>query len=334
MKLDVLDYDLPPELIAQEPLADRSASRMLVLHRSSGQLEHRSFRDFPSYMRPGDLLVLNDTRVTAVRLQGHRPTGGGVEVLLMKEIEPNTYDAVVRPAKRLRPGATVEFGDGLAAEVVAVIGEMTRSLHFPEGSQTEIRRQGSVPLPPYIHQKLENPDRYQTVYSRAGGSAAAPTAGLHFTPEIFAELEAGGVELARVTLDVGLDTFRPMSVEDSADHPMHGERCAVSVETAGRVNACKGRVIAVGTTSVRTLESFAIGSGDVRTGEHVTDILIQPGYSFQIVNGMLTNFHMPRTTMLLMLAALSSVDSVKMAYAEAVQHQYRFLSFGDCMLIV
>lgn len=334
MKIHDLDYDLPPELIAQEPLADRAASRMLVVDRSTGALQHRRFRDLGEYLRPGDLLVMNDTRVTAVRMMGTRPSGGAVEALLLKETEPDLFQAVVRPAKRLRLGSVIEFGNGLQATVTDAPSDMTRVLRFPPGSQAEIQRRGSVPLPPYIQAKLDDPSRYQTVYSKNGGSAAAPTAGLHFTPEVLQRLSAMGVETATVTLDVGLDTFRPMTVDDADQHPMHGEICRVSAETAEKVNGCRGRVVAVGTTTVRTLESFATRPGRVAAGEHTTHMLIQPGYEFQIVNGMLTNFHMPRTTMLLMLSAMASVASIRSAYVEAVRLQYRFLSFGDCMLIL
>lgn len=334
MNVDELDYHLPPELIAQEPLADRAASRMLHLDRLTGAVDHRVFRDFPQFLNEGDLLVMNDTRVTAVRLNGQRPTGGSVEALLLKQLQPDLYEAVVKPAKRLKVGSTVSFGEGLTATVTEAPSEMTRLLQFPPGSHEEVHRRGSVPLPPYIQRALADPSRYQTVYSRTGGSAAAPTAGLHFTEEVLDALSQKGVRTAHVTLDVGLDTFRPMAVGDTNDHPMHGETCRISPETAEAVNSCTGRVLAVGTTTVRTLESFADRAGRVRAGSHVTHLLIQPGYQFQVVHGMLTNFHMPRTTMLLMLSALASLPSVRSAYEEAVRHQYRFLSFGDCMLIL
>lgn len=334
MRLEDLDYDLPERLVAQTPLADRAGSRLLVLDRNSGRTQHRRFVDVPELLRPGDLLVMNDTRVTALRLLGRRGSGGKVEALLLQGRD-GVFEALMKPAARLRAGESIDFGE-IEAVVLGDLGEGRKRLDLRcEGSIAEaLARVGQVPLPPYIHGRLEDPERYQTVLARAPGSAAAPTAGLHFTPELLAELDRRGVGLATVTLDVSVDTFRPVTSEDPTRHPMHGERCRVSPEAAERINGRNGRLIAVGTTSVRTLESFADASGQVHPGERVADLLISPGYPFRAVDGMFTNFHLPRTTMLMMISALAGLDAVKRAYHEAVAHEYRFLSFGDSMLIV
>lgn len=346
-RLSDYDYFLPESAIAQTPLADRSASRLLILNRRTGAVQHKAFREVVEILLPGDLLVLNDTRVTALRLFGTKsrtsppgalPTGlerGKVEALLLGEESPATYTALLKPGKRLRPGDRIEFEGGLAASVLDGDDDGVRRIHF-EGSavQSDIARVGQTPIPPYIHTRLEEPERYQTVYAATGGSAAAPTAGLHFTDEILRALEAKGVRLAMVTLDVGIDTFRPVQYEDLSEHRMHGERCAIPERTAQAIADCKGRIIAVGTTAVRTLESFATGRRQVESGEKRTSIFIRPGYEFQVIDGMFTNFHMPRTTMLMMISALASRESVFNAYDEAVREGYRFLSFGDSMLIV
>jgi S-adenosylmethionine:tRNA ribosyltransferase-isomerase len=333
-RLSDYTYELPEELIAQTPLEDRAASRLLVLHKAKGR-EHRQFRDILDILLPGDLLVMNDTRVSAVRLFGRKLTGGAVEALLLRELHPGCFEAMVKPAKSLRLGVEIEF-DGLRAEVVDVLEPGLRLLRFQPRPELHerLREVGLTPLPPYIHERLKDAQRYQTVYASQEGSAAAPTAGLHFTPEMLAALEAKGVETATVTLDVSIDTFRPVQVENLAEHVMHGERCSVPELTAHKIESCQGRVIAVGTTTVRTLETFAIGKRQVRAGQTVSKLFIRPGFEFQIIDGMFTNFHLPGTTMMLMISALAGRESVLAAYDEAVSLKYRFLSFGDSMLII
>ncbi|GMV89051.1 MAG: S-adenosylmethionine:tRNA ribosyltransferase-isomerase [Chthonomonas sp.] len=337
--VSAFDYDLPEDLIAQEPLPNRSDSRLLVLRKETGQIEHRRFFEVGDLLQPGDLLVVNDTRVTARRLFGHRPTGAKCEVLVLDTPEPRGDEwvarAIVKPAKRLRPGDTILFADDLKACVADAEEGGFRTLRF-EGPHVlaALERHGFVPLPPYIARSTRDDARYQTVYARHGGSAAAPTAGLHFTDDILAQLRAKGVAVARVTLDVGLDTFRPFAAERLTDHPMHGERCRIGPETVQAIEQAKGRIIAVGTTSVRTLESFATSRRRVAAGEMVSKLFISPGFEFQVVDGMFTNFHMPRTTMLAMLAAMMGRDRLMAAYEEAVRRRYRFLSFGDGMVII
>lgn len=339
LPVSAFDYDLPEELIAQEPLPNRSDSRLLVLRKDSGQIEHRRFFEVGDLLHPGDLLVVNDTRVTARRLFGHRPTGAKCEVLLLDEPKPegDTWvgRAIVKPAKRLRIGESIVFAADLSATVEDAHEGGFRTLRFA-GSDVPgaVSRHGFVPLPPYIAGETQDDTRYQTVYACHGGSAAAPTAGLHFTDDLLAQLRAKGISVARVTLDVGLDTFRPISSERLTDHPMHGERCRIGPETVQAIAGAKGRIIAVGTTSVRTLESFASGPRRVAAGEQVSRLFISPGYRFHVVDGMFTNFHMPRTTMLAMLAAMVGRERLMAAYAEAVRHRYRFLSFGDGMVII
>lgn len=335
-RLSDYDYHLPEERIAQTPLEDRAASRLLYLHRDTGAVEHRMFREVTEILRPGDLLVLNDTRVSALRLEGRKPTGGAVEALLLHERGPGLYEALVRPGRRLHPGARIEFGEGLGAEVERETEDGARLLRFDPVPDLRARLAavGHVPLPPYIHAALADAERYQTVYSREAGSAAAPTAGLHFTPEILAALAEKGVRAARVTLHVGIDTFRPVMNEDLSLHQMHGEECEVPPETAEAIARCEGRVVAVGTTTVRTLETFARGRRQVEAGRTVSRIFIRPGYDFRVVDGMFTNFHLPKTTMLMMISALARREWILDAYAEAVEKSYRFLSFGDSMLIV
>ena len=334
MRLSEFDYELPDELIAQVPLADRAESRLLHLDKGTGAITHLRFRDVYSLLEPGDLLVMNNTRVTARRLFGKLDTGGVAEVLLLERLERGKYRALTKPAKKLYEGRVVTFEGGLTGKVVGRGEGGVRAIQFlEEGSDETVERIGLTPLPPYIQSALSDPERYQTVYAEAEGSAAAPTAGLHFTKEIIEGLNAKGIDIAMVTLDVSIDTFRPVAVDDVEEHVMHGERCSVSAETAVKVNECRGRVIAVGTTTVRTLESFAISKGKVQPGEMVSKMFIKPGYGFKVVDGMFTNFHMPRTTMLLMISALAGVEPVKQAYQEAVRERYRFLSFGDSMLI-
>lgn len=335
-RLSDYSYDLPEELIAQTPLADRAASRLLHLERATGIVHHRKFRDAVDLLREGDLLVLNDTRVDAVRLYGHKETGGAVEALLLREEAPERYEALVRPGKRLKVGARAIFPGDLVAHVEEERPEGRKLLRFEARPDLKDRlaEHGLAPLPPYIHTPLHDRERYQTVYAAHAGSAAAPTAGLHFTPEILETLRKRGVQTTHVTLHVGLDTFRPMTAEDPSQHPIHGERCGISQDSASKIIESSGRIIAVGTTSVRTLETFAVGDRRVETGERLSTLFIRPGYRFRIVDGMFTNFHMPHTTMLMMLSALAGREAVMGAYAEAVQERYRFLSFGDSMLIL
>jgi S-adenosylmethionine:tRNA ribosyltransferase-isomerase len=335
-RLSDYDFDLPPELIAQEPLRDRAASRLLHLDRNSGEVSHRVFRDCVNLLQSGDVLVLNNTRVSALRLLGEKPNGGAVEFLLLTEFADGAFEALVRPGKSLRPGARARFGESLEAEIEGDLGQGRRKVRFSSTGdlRAEIDRAGMVPLPPYIVKSLQDPERYQTVYGVVPGSSAAPTAGLHFTREVLEQLQAKGVVTAWVTLHVGIDTFRPVLTEDVRSHVMHGEWCEVPVVTANKVNTSRGRVIAVGTTSVRTLESFAVGNRTVEPGAKVSDIYVVPGFDFQVVDGMFTNFHMPKTTMMLMISALAGRDAVMAAYRQAIAEGYRFLSFGDSMLIL
>lgn len=335
MRLEDLDYDLPPELIAQQPIEDRAGSRMLHLDRSTGAVHHRAFRDCVDLLRPGDLLVLNDTRVSAARLYATKPTGGKVEVLVLRDLGSGEYEALAKPAKTLREETLLDFGAGLFGSVAKNLGEGLIRIRFDSAPKLAeaMSHSASVPLPSYIRSGIDDPRRYQTVYAAAPGSAAAPTAGLHFTDALLKTIQAKGVRLATVTLDVGLDTFRPMATSPEI-HPMHGERCELSSATAEAIAECSGRIVAVGTTTVRTIESFAVGPRRVEPGNHVTKMLISPGYRFKVVDGMFTNFHLPRTTMLLMLWALAGADAVRAAYREAVHEKYRFLSFGDSMLIL
>lgn len=335
-RLSDYDYFLPEDRIAQVPLADRAASKLLTLDRRTGRIEHRTFRDIARILKPGDLLVLNDTRVTARRIFGRKPTGAEVEFLLVREMAAGAFEAMVRPGRRLKPGARVNIEDGL----VAIVGPETtpplREVQFSDSADLPARleRLGHVPLPPYITKELADPERYQTVYATTGGSAAAPTAGLHFTPELLAELRQGGIQAAAVTLDVSLDTFRPVEAENLDDHSMHGETATVPPETARAIQNCPGRIVAVGTTVVRTLESFAEGHRQVRTGTQSTKLFIRPGYEFQVVDAMLTNFHLPKTSMMVLVSAMAERERVMSAYAEALAHGYRFLSFGDSMLVI
>lgn len=335
--LQPFDYNLPEELIAQEPLAIRSDSRLLALDRFKGSVRHMRFHQVTELLRPGDLLVLNNTKVTALRLYGHKETGARVEALLMSNAEaPGTFIALMRPGKRLRPGDNLTFEEGVKGTILENRGEGKMLLHLQsdgEPLESALERIGLAPLPPYIHAPLHDRGRYQTVYATEGGSSAAPTAGLHFTSELFNQLDNMGVQRAFVTLSVGLDTFRPVEADRLDDHPMHGEWCSVSPETAEAIQNCQGRVIAVGTTSVRTLETHAVGPRQVLPGAKVSKLFIRPGFEFQIIDGMITNFHMPRTTMLLMLAALCGTEPLMNAYQEAISQKYRFLSFGDSMYI-
>ncbi len=333
-------FDLPPNLIAQTPILRRDQSRLLTLDRKTGEIGHKHFHQLPSLLRPGDCLVLNDSRVLPARLIGRRePSGGAVEVMLLSDKGEKTWECLVRPGRKLREGAQVTFGDGaLKATITAVLenGNRLVSFHY-EGIFLELlERLGKMPLPPYIREELSDQERYQTVYSRALGSAAAPTAGLHFTPALLEEIQALGVKLAYVTLHVGLGTFRPVKVEDPLKHEMHSEYCTMPQETARVINETKaqgGRVICVGTTSCRTLESFADGEGRVAPGSRDTNIFIYPGYRFRAMDALITNFHLPESTLIMLVSAFSTREQVLRAYGEAVAQEYRFFSFGDSMMV-
>jgi S-adenosylmethionine:tRNA ribosyltransferase-isomerase len=334
-RLGDYDYALPESLIAQSPREDRASSRLMVLPRHAGPPVHAQFRNVAGFLREGDTLVLNESRVSARRIWATKPSGGRVEVLLMHAVGPLAFEAMLRPARRAPVGTRLELGPGMAATVGPGDGPLRRLTFEPTPDLTEkLAHLGEVPLPPYIVEKLADEERYQTVYAAAAGSAAAPTAGLHFTPEILAELQSAGVRLAKVCLHVGIDTFRPVEVENLAEHRMHGETCVISDSAAETINTAPHRILAVGTTSVRTLESMAVGPRRVRAGELRTHLFIRPPYAFQIVDGMFTNFHLPRTTLLAMVAAMTGRERLLAAYAEAVAHGYRFLSFGDAMLVV
>ena len=333
-------YDLPPELIAQTPIARRDASRLLTLNKETGETEHHHFYDLPSFLRPGDCLVLNDSRVLPARLIGHRvPTGGACEVVLLIDRGENTWECLVRPGKKLREGAVISFGEGeLTGQIAQVLDNGNRLIRFSyEGIFLEIlERLGKMPLPPYIKEELQDSERYQTVYSKEIGSAAAPTAGLHFTPELLEKIQAMGVAVCYVTLHVGLGTFRPVKAEEITDHQMHSEYCVISDETAQIINRTKaagGRVICVGTTSCRTIESWAGEGGTMQASAGWTNIFIYPGYRFKVLDGLVTNFHLPESTLIMLVSALAGREHVLAAYEEAVREKYRFFSFGDAMFI-
>ena len=335
------DFNLPKELIAQTPLTDRAASRLLVLHRQSGEYEHKTFRNIKDYLQPGDCLVLNNTKVIPARLTGIKAdTGAVIEVLLLKRKSDDVWETLVKPGKKARPGAVISFGDGLIIGTVLEIGEEgNRLIRFSyEGIWEEaLDRLGEMPLPPYITQKLEDRNRYQTVYAKYEGSAAAPTAGLHFTNELLQELEDSGIILAYVTLHVGLGTFRPVKTENLLEHHMHSESYEITEEAAEKINHAKQaghRVICVGTTSCRTIESAADENGVLKACHGDTDIFIYPGYRFQILDALITNFHLPESTLIMLVSALAGREQVLAAYQEAVKERYRFFSFGDAMLII
>ena len=339
MKTSDFYYDLPRELIAQTPLEKRDDSRLMLLDKTTGRTEHRRFYELPGLLREGDCLVLNDSRVLPARLFGRRPTGGAVEVLLLTDKGERGWECLVRPGKKARPGDRLLFGDGqLEAEIVEVLDGGNRLIRFDyQGIFLEtLERLGRMPLPPYIHEELRDAERYQTVYSREPGSAAAPTAGLHFTPELLDEIRARGIETAFVTLHVGLGTFRPVKEEDVENHDMHAEFCMIPEAAARAVNAAKergGRVVCVGTTSLRTVESFADERGFLKPTSGWTDIFIYPGYRFKCVDALITNFHLPESTLVMLVSALAGREHVLNAYAEAVREKYRFFSFGDAMFI-
>lgn len=334
-------YDLPQELIAQDPLADRASSRLLVLGKEDGSIRHETFRDVTKYLRPGDCLVLNNTRVIPARLFGEREdTGATIELLLLKRKENDTWETLVKPGKKARTGAKIVFGGGLlAGEITDVLPDGNRLIRFSyEGIFEEILdRLGQMPLPPYITHVLEDKNRYQTVYAKHDGSAAAPTAGLHFTPELLDEIRGMGVNIAEVTLHVGLGTFRPVKVAQVSDHHMHSEFYEIGADAAALINETRragGRVIAVGTTSCRTLESAADENGFLQEKSGWTDIFIYPGYSFRAIDALITNFHLPESTLVMLVSALAGREHVMHAYEEAIRERYRFFSFGDAMLIL
>ena len=340
MKTSDFYYDLPEELIAQDPLEDRSSSRLMVLDRESGNISHHIFKDIIDYLNPEDCLVINDTKVIPARLYGVKEdTGAHIEILLLKRRENDVWETLVRPGKKAKPGTRLTFGDRrLKAEVIDVVEEGNRLIHFEyEGIFEEILDQlGEMPLPPYITHKLQDKNRYQTVYAKHEGSAAAPTAGLHFTPELLAAIEAKGIRIARVTLHVGLGTFRPVKVEDVTQHHMHSEYYQVTQEAADIINDTKkrgGRVIAVGTTSTRTLESVADEDGTMHAAGGWTEIFNYPGYKFKCIDALITNFHLPESTLLMLVSALAGKEHIMHAYETAVQERYRFFSFGDAMFI-
>ncbi len=333
-------FDLPEELIAQDPLEDRSSSRLLVLDQKTGEVEHKVFRDIVEYLNPGDCLVLNDTRVLPARLIGEKiGTDAKIEVLLLKRKEKDLWEVLVKPGKKAKPGARISFGGGLlVGEIEAVVEEGNRLIRFEyEGIFEEILDQlGQMPLPPYITHQLEDKERYQTVYAKHNGSAAAPTAGLHFTKDLMAEIEAKGIKIAYVTLHVGLGTFRPVKADNILDHTMHSEFYMVDEAEAEKINETKkngGKVICVGTTSCRTVESAAGEDGLMKAGSGWTSIFIYPGYQFKILDRLITNFHLPESTLVMLVSALAGRESVLHAYKEAIKERYRFFSFGDAMLL-
>ena len=340
MKTSDFYYDLPSELIAQTPLDRRDGSRLLTLNKETGETAHMHFFDLPKLLRPGDCLVLNDSRVLPARLLGRRePGGGAAEVLLLIDRGDKVWECLVRPGRKMKPGARLSFGGGLlTAEVLEEVEGGNRLIRFDyEGIFLEILEQlGKMPLPPYIKEELNDPERYQTVYSREVGSAAAPTAGLHFTRELLDQVEAMGVRLAYVTLHVGLGTFRPVKEEEITDHEMHAEYCMISQETADVINQTKrsgGRVICVGTTSCRTVESWAAEDGTMKESAGWTSIYIYPGYRFKVLDCLITNFHLPESTLVMLVSALAGREHILAAYQEAVEERYRFFSFGDAMFI-
>ena len=341
MKTSDFYYDLPKELIAQDPLEDRSSSRLLHLSMKDGSMEHRHFTDILDYLNEGDCLVINDTRVIPARLYGHKEeTGALIEILLLKRRENDFWECLVKPGKKARPGSKITFGDGiLKGEIIDIVDEGNRLIQFHyDGIFEEILDQlGEMPLPPYITHKLKDKNRYQTVYAKNDGSAAAPTAGLHFTKELLEQVKAKGVKIAHVTLHVGLGTFRPVKVDDVEQHHMHSEFYMVEEDQAKLINDTKkagGRVISVGTTSCRTLESATGEDGILLAGSGWTEIFIYPGYRFKMIDGLITNFHLPESTLMMLVSALAGKENIMAAYEEAVRQKYRFFSFGDAMLIL
>lgn len=333
-------YDLPQELIAQDPLKDRASSRLMVLDKETGEMRHKIFRDIVDYLNPGDCLVLNNTKVIPARLLGNKAeTNAGIEVLLLKRREHNIWETLVKPGKKARPGTKIIFGEGLLiGEVLDIVEEGNRLIQFDYTGIFEevLDKLGQMPLPPYITHPLQDKNRYQTVYAKYEGSAAAPTAGLHFTRELLGQIEQMGVSIASVTLHVGLGTFRPVKVENILEHHMHSEYYQIDKEAADKINRAKkngGRIICVGTTSCRTLESAADENGIIKECSGWTEIFIYPGYRFKILDGLITNFHLPESTLLMLVSALAGREKILAAYQEAVKEKYRFFSFGDAMYI-
>ena len=333
-------YDLPEELIAQDPLLDRSSSRLMHLDKKTGEIQHTDFKHIVNYLKPGDCLVINDTRVIPARLYGSKVgTDAGIEILLLKRKENNIWETLVKPGKKAKPGTKISFGDGLLiGEVLDIVEEGNRLIQFTyDGIFEEILNQlGEMPLPPYITHKLQDKERYQTVYAKNEGSAAAPTAGLHFTKELLQQIQDMGVKIAHVTLHVGLGTFRPVKVDDVENHHMHSEFYVVEEDQAKLINDTKkngGRVISVGTTSCRTLESATDENGILQAKSGWTEIFIYPGYKFKMIDALITNFHLPESTLLMLVSALAGKEHIMKAYEEAVKERYRFFSFGDAMLI-
>ncbi len=334
-------YDLPKELIAQEPASPRDAARLMVLHRDSDTIEHRIFHDLPEYLMPGDLLVVNNSKVLPARIVGvKQPTGAVCELLLLRQVKGDQWECLAKPGKRMHPGNVITFGDGtLTATVDETMEDGNKLVTFRYDTETlyeKLDAFGKMPLPPYIKAELQDPERYQAVYSREAGSAAAPTAGLHFTPELLEQVRAMGVKTCFVTLHVGLGTFRPVKEEEITDHDMHSEYCMISAETAEAINQTKregGRVICVGTTSCRTIESWAAEDGTLKESAGWTKIFIYPGYRFKVLDGLITNFHLPESTLIMLVSALAGREHVLAAYNEAVEQKYRFFSFGDAMFI-
>jgi len=343
VKIDEFDYFLPKELIAQTPLVDRDQSRLLVVDRKEGSLSHKKFRDIVYYIQSGDVLVINNTRVIPARLLGRRETGGKVEVLLLNPVGENVWECLVKPGNKVKPGDNLYFGTDSNPELIGTVLERTsfggRLIEWSHDGEWEdvLSRLGKIPLPPYIKVPLEDPERYQTVYAEIPGSAASPTAGLHFTPELLQEIKENGVQIASVTLNVGLDTFRPVSVENIEDHEMHKEYFEIkpdAVETIRRAKETGNRVFAVGTTVVRVLESSVGEDGLLIPKKGATDLFIYPGYDFKIVDCLVTNFHLPKSTLLMLVSAFAGKELITEAYAEAIREKYRFFSFGDAMLII
>jgi S-adenosylmethionine:tRNA ribosyltransferase-isomerase len=338
MKTSDFNYDLPPELIAQHPVEPRDSSRLMVINRSTGTIEHRKFHEITGYLNRGDFLVFNDSRVIPARLKGKRlESGGKVEILLLRRLETDTWEALVKPAKRLQPGSVVEINPGIRAEIIANRDDGIRVVHFPDESR--LMAAGEMPLPPYIHEPLKDPERYQTVYSHTPGSAAAPTAGLHFTPALLNDIKSRGIRCVFTTLHVGLDTFRPVTAEDPRHHTIHREYGIVDKETADTVSSAKKegrRVICVGTTSVRLTEQAASVSQNqpLDAFDGWADLFILPGHRFRIADAMVTNFHLPRSSLLMLVSAFAGKAAIDAAYREAIARRYRFYSFGDAMLIL
>ncbi len=338
MRLTDFDYTLPAELVAQRPASPRDASRLLVVDRATGHLAHRVFRDIREYLRAGDVLAVNDTRVLPARLRGRRvPTGGAIELLLLRPLAGGAWEALVRPGRRLRPGQIVELrSHGVQIEVGERLTDGRRAVRPAEGGEMldVLRQAGEVPLPPYIHTPVADPNEYQTVYARADGAVAAPTAGLHFTPELLDGLRARGVEFVTVTLHIGLGTFQRVVADDIREHRMEVEHYTITPEAAATINGRRGRVVAVGTSTVRALETAASADGRVAAGSGGTDLFLYPGLGFRVVQAMVTNFHLPKTTLLMLVCAFAGRDLIRRAYDAAIHERYRFYSFGDAMLIV